>query len=372
MTVYGGARLDATRLIVEGNHELGLVGFDTGTVVTATDSVVRDTQPSAAGGGYLGRGINMQDGARFEGTRLLVAGNREIGVFAARGSELVLTDSIVRDTLPQTSDRTAGQGITLQVESSLEATRLVLAANHDLGLAVLGEGNTVTLTDAVIRDTAPQARDDAHGRGVNLQEGALFEATRLLIIRSHEAGIFAGADGTVVTLTDTAVRDTRSQASDGAAGRGITVQSQARLDGTRVVVDGAWEVGVFSATNAVVELRDVSVARVQQVACADTSCPERTSGYATAAVAATLRMTDFEIREAAVCGVFLSPEIGFPEAPSVDLESGIVADALIGVCVQSDGYDLDRLTQDVVYLDNGTNLDVTMLPVPSPVGGIAP
>ncbi|RLB53430.1 MAG: hypothetical protein DRJ42_12055 [Deltaproteobacteria bacterium] len=373
VNVSRGARLDATRLILAENREISLAAFDAGTVVTVTDAVVRDTQPSAAGG-YLGRGVNMQDGARFEATRLLVIANREVGIFAAGpgSSALVLVDTIVRDTQSQASDGRAGQGIFLQVSASLEATRLLVAGNHDIGISASREGCSVALVDTVIRDTAPQARDGAHGRGVNLQEGARLDATRLLILRNHEAGIFAAADGTAMTLVDTAVRDTRSQASDGAVGRGITVQDRASLDGTRVVVDRAHEVGVIAVTGAVVELRDVSITRVQQVACAETSCPERTSGYAAASVAATLRITGFEIRDAAVCGVFLSPDPGFPEAPSVDLQSGVVADALIGVCVQSDGYDLDRLTQDVEYLDNGTNLDVTMLPVPSPVGGIAP
>ena len=43
----------------------------------------------------------------------------------------------------------------------------------------------------------------------------------------------------------------------------------------------------------------------------------------------------------------------------------------IGACVQVAGYDLDRLTQDVVYVDNGANLEATSLPVPSGAGVVA-
>jgi len=34
------------------------------------------------------------------------------------------------------------------------------------------------------------------------------------------------------------------------------------------------------------------------------------------------------------------------------------------MCVQIEGYDLDRLTRGVRFLDNGTNLQTTTLPVP--------
>ncbi|MCH6550946.1 MAG: hypothetical protein IH804_02900 [Planctomycetes bacterium] len=47
-----------------------------------------------------------------------------------------------------------------------------------------------------------------------------------------------------------------------------------------------------------------------------------------------------------------------------DLERGVVSDSEVGVCVQSDGYDLSRLQMDVQYRDNTTNLDTTALPVP--------
>jgi len=43
---------------------------------------------------------------------------------------------------------------------------------------------------------------------------------------------------------------------------------------------------------------------------------------------------------------------------------GLVEGNEIGVCVQVDGYDLDRLQNDVVFRDNTSSLDATRLPVP--------
>ncbi len=51
----------------------------------------------------------------------------------------------------------------------------------------------------------------------------------------------------------------------------------------------------------------------------------------------------------------------------MDLRAGLVSECAIGACVQVDDYDLGRLTEDVEYRDNETNLDVTRLPIPSPV-----
>jgi hypothetical protein len=41
--------------------------------------------------------------------------------------------------------------------------------------------------------------------------------------------------------------------------------------------------------------------------------------------------------------------------------------AAIGACVQVDGYDLTRLSDEVEFRDNESNLDTTSLPVITPV-----
>ena len=58
------------------------------------------------------------------------------------------------------------------------------------------------------------------------------------------------------------------------------------------------------------------------------------------------------------------------QTPGLDLAEGVISGAAIGACVQSDGYDLGRLS--VEYRDNGTNLDTTELPVPPPLDLVGP
>ena len=49
------------------------------------------------------------------------------------------------------------------------------------------------------------------------------------------------------------------------------------------------------------------------------------------------------------------------------MRDGDVFGSAIGACVQVDGYDVDRLTNDVRYFDNETNLQATTLPVPEAI-----
>ena len=50
----------------------------------------------------------------------------------------------------------------------------------------------------------------------------------------------------------------------------------------------------------------------------------------------------------------------------MDLSEGIVEGHEIGACILTPDYDIDRLSNEVEYRDNGTNLDAPVLPVPTP------
>ncbi len=108
-----------------------------------------------------------------------------------------------------------------------------------------------------------------------------------------------------------------------------------------------------------VELEDVLISRVDEAACAATTCSDAPFGiglgaYETARVSARR----FIIEDASFCGVHLA--VG----GEIDLAQGRVLRSAIGACVQEDGYDVTRLTDDVAYVDNDVNLDATTLPLP--------
>jgi hypothetical protein len=254
----------------------------------------------------------------------------------------------------------------------------------------------MVLTDAIVRDTLPRELDDESGRGVSAEEGGRIEGHRLLVERNYEAGGLAAMPGSVLSLTDSIVRDNEGRVSDSGGGMGILapngsrvetnrvlisgnrevgeprndygyavgVQGQARLSGRRVLIERAREVGILSHGEAAVMLEDLTVADVMR---SDCDC-ERVLGHGIAVVAGRLQLVDFDVQGIATCGLFVSRASGEPTAPEVDLESGTIRQTEIGVCTQVDGYDLSRLTNGVVFEDNVLNLDSTMLPVPTAVG----
>ena len=98
----------------------------------------------------------------------------------------------------------------------------------------------------------------------------------------------------------------------------------------------------------------------QPAPCGEPSCSN--GGIAIGAyLGGAIDLRGFQIARAALCGVHVA------EDGSLDLHDGAVSDSAIGACVQVDGYDLSRLTDGVRFESNGTNLETTMLPIPTPI-----
>src|SRR5262249_47901038 len=106
--------------IVERNKELGLQLA--GAVAELDGVLVRDTAPAQADG-QGGRGINAQsmllvghsvpNSVQLTLKGVVVANNRELGVFVAAGDATIERPPI-RDVKPQMSDGGFGEGIVLQ------------------------------------------------------------------------------------------------------------------------------------------------------------------------------------------------------------------------------------------------------------------
>ncbi len=370
ITVLDGGRLEATRLIVEDNHDIGITVGGLGTTVVLADVVVRDTL-SEVSNNRGGRGINVQEGAQLDAVRLLVSGNRDIGVFAGGAdTSVTLTDAVIRDTQSDERDRIQGRGMNVQGAAHLHAIRVLISGNRDSGVLVSGAGSEVILEDVVVRDTQPEESTNNFGRGLGVQRGARLEASRLLVSANHEVSVYASGSETTLVITDTLVRDTRPRARNLFGGEGIEAVGGARVSGSRVRIAATRTMGLSSFTGAVVDLSDVSIERVERAACAEDACPETPYGYAVAALSGSMRLTRFSIEDAATCGVFLSLQGGSDQPPSMDLATGVVSDSEIGACVQVADYDVARLSQDVMYRGNTANLDSTSLPVPAPLESV--
>jgi len=364
--VLVGARFEAERVFIFRNTDVGLDASGAGSTVVLTDTVVRESGFGASAG-VPTHGIAIGSGATLEAARLLVSRNVDSALFSeGADTSVTLTDAVIRETTPRPADDGGGRGIQVGAGAQLEATRLLVTRNHEIGLLVDGAATSVTLVDAAIRETDAHEGAGDYGWGIGVQSGAVLRATRLVVAENVDLGVYAFDEETSVTLADGVVRDTQPHLRTGEFGLAISGQTGAVVSLERVQIDGAYETGLVALWGAVIDANDVTIERVERSSC---DCPERGFGYAAAVIAGELRMSRFAIREAATCGLFVSSD-STGGVPSLDLESGLVESNPIGACVQVDGYDLMRLTRGVVFRDNETSLQSTMLPVPSPVDGI--
>jgi hypothetical protein len=159
-----------------------------------------------------------------------------------------------------------------------------------------------------------------------------------------------------VTILDTLPHMTR-----GDRGYGIHAQLVARLEATNIHISGSRTLGIASVHSTAI-IRNALVENIEAAVCSHSTCSDTPYGYGVATMSGTVSVSDFVVKSAATCGVFVQGEVG-----ELDLRAGVVTGAAIGACVQRDGYDLSRLTDEVVYRDNTQNLESTSLPVPDAV-----
>ena len=305
MMVMSGAIVDISGAVFERNQALGMLVSDMNTVLTLTDVLVRDTV-GAAGVEIGGRGMHVQLGATAVVSRAVIEHNQEVGVFAAGADAVIeLSHALVLDTQSNPSAE-SGRGFGIQDTATVRVSHAVVAGSREIAIFV-SQGSSLTMADAVVRDTQSQESDGIGGRGLNAQQGAQVELARVIFARNRELGLMAGGDGTALLAEDMLVTD--------------TAVSECGQDG-RCAAPFGMGVGSY--------------------------------------VYAGTRLSRFLIQGAAVCGVQVAFEGG------LDLVDGVVSHNTIGACVQVDDYDIARLTDQVAYSDNETNLETSAMPIPDP------
>jgi hypothetical protein len=258
VAVGAGGALAMDGVAVGGAMGVG-ISVTVGGTVTANEVIVRDTRYLATDRSR-GWGIQIAGGSQFEGARVAVERNRGVGLFADEaGTTVVLSDVAVRGTEAQESDGFFGRGVNVDDGAFMELTRVSLDGNREAGALAGAVGTTLRLLDGVIRDTRSVEASGESGLGVVSTEGARVELTRALVANNRHVGVAAFDPGTTATLTDVVIRDTQPD-DTGAFGRGISVGTGARLEGVRVVAERNREAGAAAEdAGSVLMLTDVVV-----------------------------------------------------------------------------------------------------------------
>lgn len=342
-----------------------------GTTLDGQDVLILDTE--ARGDGRFGRALVVQDGASATLARAVLADNRDVAVLLSGSDGLAslrLTDVEVRDTTPQ-GDGEGGRGISAQNEARLELERVRVRNCLGVGVHVAGvdaRRPTASLLDLEVIDVGPETDEGTpgvNGRALQIQGGATVTGARIRVERAHEAALVVFES--MAELRDVAILDTQARAIDDTIGRAVAVQGGASLLLERALVERTRDVGVFVAdTGSRLVASGLTLRDALARGCAATTCAAEPGGHGVGVYdGATASIVDFRIERVALCGVHLA------SGAALDLARGVVREAEVGACVQIDGYDVGRLSNDVRYEDNELNLETTTLPVPAGVAGLA-
>jgi hypothetical protein len=263
-----GARTEGARILIDDAHDSGIL-VDAATL-SLSDVVIRDVS-ALESGEFEGVGIQV-GGGTADVTRTVIERTTVHGVFVGRESRATLTDLVVRDVRIRPRDELFGRAIGVQAGSVVAVDRARFERASEVAILAVDPGTDVTLTDVVVRDTNGRPTTGDFGRGVVAQQGARVAGARVLVERSREAGILASLDATI-SLRDVVVSDTASNTcetgycADTPFGYGVAGLSTGSVDLTGFVVRETEICGIFLAAGSNVVLADGEVRRAAIGAC---------------------------------------------------------------------------------------------------------
>lgn len=341
-----GVTLDAVE--IDAPLGIGLHAFAGST--TARHLVVRDVQAHdlISDAAILARATLEIDGAVL--VRAMRTGLEAFGA----GAVVHASDVSIRETRAERPPPEVGPAVAIDEGGSLTLERASLADDAGVELVVLGTGSPTL----VARDVAIRASSS-----VDAPWGVLLAAGTSTLERVSFVGTAATAlsvrNGASATVRDVCVRDERPWGPHESA-PGIWASGGASLTLERGLVADT-NVVALASTGATTLASDVTLLRIARAPCADTVCPDDSGGFGLLTdVRGSLRVSRFLIDGAAVCGAVVGV------ASALDLDHGIVTHAPIGACIQVDGYDPERLHQEVSFVAVDVPLQATSYTLPPP------
>jgi len=217
--------------VVAGNRGSGIDLYSSKVYLERT--VVANTQPQASDKTH-GIGIvaatasSMTTGSELVIKDSLVSGNRNVGI-SVFSSKVSLDRSVVCDTKELAYNNTTGFGIYLGVDSRLKLpSNLTLknsALKNNTTFGLYASGSIATIENSVISDTRPQPYDSRFGGGIEAvyskhnSKGSTISLKESLVASNYDTGV--GLWGSSGTLEKSIIRDTKPKASDKTLGWGV-------------------------------------------------------------------------------------------------------------------------------------------------------
>ncbi len=343
--------VDLRRIVIEGEMQTGVVVSD---ATFRGDSIVIRGFGSASGDG---EGVFVVGTSELTLTQSAIVDGLGQPVLATDDFTVTLRDSLVRGP-PVTTTAVAG-AIAVIGAGSLTLERVSISQLRNNGI-VAAVGTRFEARDVVIAETVAPV-DTGVGYGIELAAAATATMQRVFIDRSTAIGLLVDGRDTLVDATDLTIARTRGDRI-GTFGRGIQVQRGGVLTLNRAELRDNREVAIAVARfRSSLTATDLRVVDTQQRQCAEDGGECAAAGIGIGVYEEGAVSVDrFLVAGNFLAGVQIATDGG------LDLANGIVERNPVGANIQVPGYDVTRLTTNVLYRDNGANLDSAELVVPAP------
>lgn len=238
ITASAGGSIVADGIVIEDNPMLGVLVLAGDPTVSLTNAVIRRN-----------RGPGIQIGADASGTlsRVRIEDNGETGM-QVQEAVVVAEDLIAR--------RNGGRGMSVSTGASLSVTRALVEENGGTGVLAAGPDgpSELVLVDATLR------RND--GASVQVQEGSRGTLTRIDASEALGTELVIRGEGVTARASDLRLHDPRRLPDeppelDRARGIEVRVGASATID--RVLVERAFQIGIFVEAAAPTTIRDAIV-----------------------------------------------------------------------------------------------------------------
>ncbi len=356
IAVAPDASVELERVVIERSTSSAIAASGTASL---HDVAIEGTRPEPSTGEH-GLAIEILGGGSVTLRRAALEDSRDRAISVSDpGSTLTLEDAVVRET--GEGPEHGGNAALVSDGGALIARRVWLVGNGEVAVLLGGAGTSLELEDAIVEDTRAGSEGTA-GAGLALQSDATAQIARTTFTRNQGMGIVV-ARRSELRVSDLAIRDTLGDA-EGSFGGGISVQSGGVLEGERVAIERCRQSGLIALLpGSYVALSDLSVGDTLPRDCAMSSCAGLEFGDGVIAGDEGYVWLDrFVVLRSARAGLHAA-------RGEIDAQNGWVVENPIGAVVQTADYDVKRLSAGVLFLDNDRNLDMTNLPLPMPSPG---
>lgn len=203
----------------------GLIA-DSPQVIRAQRVRLRDLLPRPSTQ-TLGRGIELQNGARLVAEGLAVERATEVGVVVSgAGTTLEANDLVVQQTLPRATDRAFGRGLVVNAGGTAQLQNALLRDNTEVGISLSGEGATLDAERLLILRTRPNVRT-LLGRGLELKGGAQADLRDAILRGNHQLGLYISDAQSALVASRLQVDETQLATDNSPSAGGMRLQAGA-------------------------------------------------------------------------------------------------------------------------------------------------